>query len=96
MLAASIVEKIRPGPSRRPATKKSCVVRTRRPIHRPRAICAAEYTTSSARYAISARRERRLGVTGADVAACQRPATNLSGRGMAIERGDRYPMPRDV
>ena len=33
MLAASIVEKIRPGTERRPATKKSLLVVTRRPIH---------------------------------------------------------------
>jgi hypothetical protein len=35
MFAASIVEKIRPGPSCRPATKKSFVPDTRRPIHKP-------------------------------------------------------------
>src|SRR5947207_13542126 len=43
MLAASIVEKIRPGPRLRPATKKSDALRTRRPIQRPSAISATEY-----------------------------------------------------
>ena len=43
MLAASMVEKMSPGPSRRPATKKSDAPRTRRPIHRPNAISATEY-----------------------------------------------------
>ena len=42
ILAASIVEKISPGPSRRPATKKSSVPRTRRPSQRPSAINASE------------------------------------------------------
>ena len=42
MLAASIVEKIRPGPSRRLATKKSGAPRTRRPIQSPSAISARE------------------------------------------------------
>ena len=40
---ASIVAKMSPGPSRRPATKKSDAPRTRRPIHRPIAISASEY-----------------------------------------------------
>src|SRR5215475_9384938 len=43
MFAASIVEKMSPGPRRRPATKKSVVPETRRPIQRPRPTRSAEY-----------------------------------------------------
>ena len=42
MLAATMVEKSRPGPSARPATKKSPLVFTRRPIHRPTATCRTQ------------------------------------------------------
>jgi hypothetical protein len=47
MLAASIVEKSIGGPRRRPATKKSLVLRTRRPIARPTAICARQKTAAA-------------------------------------------------
>src|SRR5688572_7046357 len=50
MFAASIVAKIRPGPSLRPATKKSLLWRTSRAVHRPSATTATEYTTSSRRW----------------------------------------------
>jgi hypothetical protein len=42
MFAASIVAKMRPGPSCRPATKKSPAPRTRRPIQAPNAMSASE------------------------------------------------------
>src|SRR5207302_10197066 len=37
MLAASIDARISPGPSHRPATKKSALCRTKRAVHRPKA-----------------------------------------------------------
>src|SRR5712691_9336214 len=54
MFAASMVEKMSPGPSRRPATKKSFVPETRRPIHRPRPMRSAEYERSSASWRFTA------------------------------------------
>jgi hypothetical protein len=42
MFAASMVEKISPGPSWRPATRKSALVCTRRPIQSPSAISPSE------------------------------------------------------
>jgi hypothetical protein len=42
MFAASMVEKMSPGPSRRLATKKSEAPRRRRPIQRPSAMSATE------------------------------------------------------
>src|SRR5207253_2625637 len=48
--AASIVEKMRPGPSVRPATKKSPAPRTRRPMYKPIPINASEYTVRTMRW----------------------------------------------
>jgi hypothetical protein len=42
MLAASIVEKIRPGPRLLPATKNALLVRTRREVHTPKATMATQ------------------------------------------------------
>src|SRR5438445_11494488 len=56
IFAASIVEKIRPGPSWRPATKKSLAPRTRRPTTTPTVISAAEYTTRTARWRFTGKR----------------------------------------
>ena len=42
MLAASIDEKMRPGPRLRPATKKSLLPRTSRDVHRPKPTIATE------------------------------------------------------
>src|SRR6476661_2837993 len=49
MLAASIVLKSSPGPSARPATKKSFDVFTRREMNAPSASCATEYAMSHTR-----------------------------------------------
>ena len=51
-VAAIIVEKSIAGPSRRPATKKSLVLRTRRPIATPTAIWARQKIVSSVRWVI--------------------------------------------
>jgi hypothetical protein len=51
MFAARNVAKSSPGPSRRPATKKSAAPLTRRAIHTPSAICADEYRRMIRRYA---------------------------------------------
>src|SRR5207244_11662583 len=56
MFAARNVAKISPGPSRRPATKKSLDPRTLRLIHTPSATCAAEYATMIHTYATFRRR----------------------------------------
>src|SRR5262249_22310646 len=59
MLAARKVEKRRPGPSVRPATKKSRAPVTRRAMIRPSAICAVENSSSAARYHIARASEGR-------------------------------------
>src|SRR5712691_10557130 len=60
MFAASIVEKIRPGPSCRPATKKSDAPRTRRPIQRPNPMRRAEYESRRASWRVIERIARAL------------------------------------
>ncbi len=58
MLPARNVAKTSPGPSDRPATKKSPVARTRRPIHRPIAAISSEYATSRRSVRLTAGRGR--------------------------------------
>ena len=60
MLAARNVDRMRPGPNPRPATKKS-LARARRPIHRPSAMKSAAYPMRSANESVNYLRSRAAG-----------------------------------
>ena len=80
MLAARNVAKMRPGPSDRPATKKSAQSRTRRPTHVPSTIRPIEYAISRTRRASRRPARRRCrgkadsGNLGRDYTGGARPA----------------------